>query len=180
MRVQPAGARYAVEESESTLRITIRGAGRSGPVFARGLILALGVSGVLLLSSKRMMTAEQVLIPIFALLLALALILVGAYRIAWAITGREVITVTRDALLVSRCIGSLVRTKHYVLADTSGFRIPLENGAWWAEIDAYRSGWERGIIHFDYRRRRRRLGIGLRVPEAQAILALLELRVARR
>jgi len=180
MRPASTAPCYSIESSESQLRITIRGAGRLGPAFGHGLILVLGGFVILYIWAGPILPAGPVLISLLAPLLALAMILRGAYRIAWASAGREIITVTRDALLVSRCIGSIVRTKHYVLADASGFRVPLEHGAWWAEIDAYRSGWERGIIQFGYRGRRRRLGLGLRVPEAQAILALLEPRVARR
>ena len=181
MRVQSAAARYTVEESDSVLRITIHPQGLTWRVVLFSLVACFLVLwfGLLLLGLITQATTPLYFIVV-AFLLGLVGVLSAVYVIAWDMAGRERITVTADVLEHGRSIGSLVRSGRYRLAGVTRLRIPLENGMWLEEIIANRRHWPRGLIQFDYHGRTKCLGIGLLVPEAQAILAVLEARVARR
>jgi len=189
MPVEPAPARYSVVETDTTLRITIlpeRGAWAAVivelAVCAVLFLAAFGVFVIVTMGGRVITTNDEapLLVRLLVPLVLLAASLWGAYKNVWHIAGRERITVTTDALLQTLSVGSLVRTRRFANADVSGLCVPLENGAFWAEYGVERRQGRRGMIQFDYRGSRKRLGIGLHVPEAQAILALLEPRLARR
>ena len=181
MRSASSAPRYSVENSESELRITIHARRRMWVAVLNGM--ACGVWATLMvfmLAHEFTITWPNLIFTGLGTLMLVLGLLHTAYRAAWELVGIETITVTRDALLVGLGISSSVRTRRFAFAGMRNLRIPLEHGSWWAEIDAYRNGWQRGIIQLDDHGRRRCFGLGLRVPEAQAILALIETRVARR
>ena len=177
MSAEPTTARYTVVETDNFLRITIPPRRRRWQAVSWGIAECLwGAAIVFLLTQSR----PPLLFFVFGSLLLIVGVLHGSYRIGWELAGGETITVTRDALVQVRSIGSLVRQRWYSLGGVTQLRLPLEHGSWWAEVDANPKQGPRGIIQFDYHGRRKRIGIGLRVPEAQAILAALESRLARR
>ena len=189
MRAASGAARYSVEESDSFLRITIHPRGYDRRTVT--MLLAIGVMILffftfllcLLIAAGGSRTVTAGVVPRLVGLLAavgwIGCVLWELYKVAWELAGRERVTVTADTLLQTLSLGSLVRTRRYALADVTRLCVPLEFGAWWAERQSrFRRG-PRGMIQFEFQGRRKRLGIGLRVAEAQAILALLEPRVAR-
>ena len=176
MRAEPRSPRYSVEQTESFVRITIHAQRRIVQLLILGLLECAWWAFFVVMITWG--PAPMVFL-VWGALLSIVGLLHSTYQMAWELAGRETIAVTSDALMQSRSIGSFVRTRRYALAGVTRLRIPLEHGSWWAEIDANPQQGPRGIIQFDYRGRRKRLGIGLHVPEAQAILALLESRVAR-
>ena len=181
MRPASTAHRYSVESSDSELRITIQPRRRTWVAVLNGLACAVWAAFLVFVLMHDFTLAGTNLIFLgVGLLMLLVGLLFTAYQMAWELAGIETISVMRDALLVNTGTGSFVRTRRYALAGTRNFRIPLEHGSWWAEIEASPRQGPRGMIHFDYHGRRRRFGGGLSVPEAQAILELIEPRLTRR
>jgi len=186
IRARSADSRYTIEQSDTSLRITIHPErGAWGAVIVElAVIPAVSIALLVLVVMGSLVGTTSDGAPLLVWLFGPLFLFVGVswrtYKNVWHVAGCERITVTADALVQTLSIGPLVRTRRFELAGVTALCVPLENGAWWAEYGVRVRQGRRGLIQFDYHGSAKRLGVGLHVPEGQAILSALEARVARR
>ena len=117
--------------------------------------------------------------PLGLILLApfiIGMLLLGAlsavFHVGWELAGRENVLVTTQEMVRKLSIGRVTfHTRRFALAGMTRFRIPLENGSYFAEIQwAWPMGRGGGTVNFDYYGRREHLGARLKIGEAEALL----------
>jgi len=175
MRVEPATARYAVEQTDSLLRIKIPARSHIGlKLIWAGWFFAMGAAAVVpggWLSRMGQHGTDWIAVIIWSVLM-----LTGAASILWLTLGSEEITIADNMLVARMSIGPIGYSRKYAFPETNSYRISLKYAAWCGSYKAYGlpAGQGRGTIHFEYRGDTQYLGAGLDETEANHVFALLK------
>lgn len=182
MRIEPASARYRVEETESLLRITIpaRRAGQWVSWF--GIAWVAGVLTILGSTFERRAGPPQA-IAFGSLLFVIGLVaLFAAAPLVWMYCGREEITIAGRTLLRKLKAGPLRAQRVYALGEARKFSISARNAtACSLQLQPLIPlGVGRGSIQFELGGETRYLGSALDETEAAHVLARIAAHVSAR